>query len=172
MRRHYRFRRDPLVKSLCFAGFMLVAGTSSAASLPQQSYLPLEEALPAASAALKKCTSDGYHVSVSVVDRGGNLLAFVRHPLAGPHTVASSKGKAFTASSMGRPTAGLANMIADKPFLDGLRDMDQRLVILGGGLPVVIDDTHLGGIGVGGAPGGHLDEACAQAGLDAIGRNQ
>ena len=27
----------------------------------------------------------------------------------------------------------------------------------------------VGGIGVGGAPGGHLDAACAQAGLDSIG---
>jgi uncharacterized protein GlcG (DUF336 family) len=105
---------------------------------------------------------------VAVVDRGGNLLAFVRHPLAGPHTVNSSRGKAFTAASMGSSTAGLSKMIAEKPFLAGLRDMDDRLVILGGGLPVSIGETHVGGIGVGGAPGGHLDEACAQAGLDAI----
>lgn len=89
----------------------------------------------------------------------------VRIPLA------SSQGKAFTASSMGRPTTELASMIAEKPFLDGLKDMDPRLVILGSGLAVIIDDSHLGGIGVGGAPGGHLDKACTRAGLDAIGRN-
>jgi len=32
----------------------------------------------------------------------------------------------------------------------------------------VVDDEIVGGIGVGGGPGGELDEACAQAGLDKI----
>ena len=63
----------------------------------------------------------------------------------------------------------LATLIKDKPELSGLRDMDPRLVILGGGLPIKIGDALVGGIGVGGAPGGHLDEACAQAGLDEVG---
>jgi uncharacterized protein GlcG (DUF336 family) len=60
-------------------------------------------------------------------------------------------------------------MIGEKPFLEGLRDMDSRLVILGGGLPIVINGERVGGIGVGGAPGGPLDEACAKEGLAAIG---
>ena len=69
---------------------------------------------------------------------------------------------------MGRPTAKLAALIKDKPSLAGLRDMDPRLVILGGGLPIKIGGSLVGGIGVGGAPGGHLDEACAKAGIAAI----
>jgi uncharacterized protein GlcG (DUF336 family) len=81
----------------------------------------------------------------------------------------SSTGKAFKSASMGRPTAQLAKLIKDRPELAGLRDMDPRLVILGGGLPIKIGDELVGGIGVGGAPGGHLDEACAQAGLKKIG---
>lgn len=168
MNRYHRMKRHCSLQAFFSVGCFLAAAAIPAAPLPQQAYLPLQNALTAASVAMKKCTDDGYRVSVSVVDRGGNLLAFVRHPQAGPHTIGSSRGKAFTASSMGRPTAGLADMIAEKPFLAGLRDMDQRLVILGGGLPLAIDDTNLGGIGVGGAPGGHLDEACAQAGLDAM----
>lgn len=51
--------------------------------------------------------------------------------------------------------------------MEGLRQMDPQLLILGG-LPIVVNDGVVGGIGVGGAPGGHLDEACAQAGIDAI----
>ena len=166
----YGTKTNNLLNGLALGAFLIAATPTQAASLPQQAYLPMETALKAAAATMKKCTEDGYRVSVAVVDRGGNLLTFLRDPLAGPHTVNSSKGKAFTAASMGRPTAGLAKMIAEKPFLAGLRDMDQRLVILGGGLPVSIDETNVGGIGVGGAPGGHLDEACAQAGLDAIGK--
>ncbi len=47
--------------------------------------------------------------------------------------------------------------------------MNESILILGGGLPVRIDGEFLGGIGVGGAPGAKLDEACARAGLSAIG---
>ena len=72
-------------------------------------------------------------------------------------------------ASMGQPTAQLASTIKDKPELAGLRDMDSRLVILGGGLPIKVGGKLLGGIGVGGAPGGHLDEACARVGVSKIG---
>ena len=51
----------------------------------------------------------------------------------------------------------------------GLRDMDERLVIQAGGLPIKIGGALVGGIGVGGAPSGDADAACARAGLDAIG---
>jgi len=48
------------------------------------------------------------------------------------------------------------------------REMDGRMLILAGGLPIKIGDALVGGIGVGGAPGGHLDQACAQVGIDTI----
>ena len=44
-----------------------------------------------------------------------------------------------------------------------------RILILGGGLPIEIQGEIVGAIGVGGAPGAHLDEACALAGVQAIG---
>jgi len=133
---------------------------------PQQ--FTLEVATKAAVSALRQCRRDGYAVSVAVVDRGGNLLIQVRNPDAGPHTLGSSQGKAFTSASMGQPTTRLANAIAENPALNGLRDMDSRLVILAGGLPIVFNGELVGGIGVGGAPGGHLDEACALHGLQQI----
>ena len=50
-----------------------------------------------------------------------------------------------------------------------LRDINGEVLMLGGGLPIEIGGDVVGGIGVGGAPGTHLDDACAQGGLDAIG---
>ena len=47
--------------------------------------------------------------------------------------------------------------------------MDSRLVIQAGGLPIKIGGALVGGIGVGGAPSGAIDETCARAGLDVIG---
>ena len=70
---------------------------------------------------------------------------------------------------MGRDTTGLANFIGGNPENGGLRDMDSRLVIQAGGLPVKIGGALVAGIGVGGAPSGAIDEKCARAGLDAIG---
>jgi uncharacterized protein GlcG (DUF336 family) len=137
--------------------------------LPKESVLPLNLAGKAVQAALDGCRQDGYRVSVSVVDRAGVLRAMARSDGAGPHTVDSSRKKAYTAASLRRGTTELAELINKVPTLQALRDMNDDILMLGGGLPIEIGGDVIGGIGVGGAPGGHLDDACAQAGLDAIG---
>lgn len=145
------------------------AASATAEDLPKESVLPLQQASRAVQAAIDACQKDGYRVSASVVDRAGIVRAMGRADGAGPHTVDSSRKKAYTASSLRRPTTELAEMIAKVPALQALRDMNQDILMLGGGLPVEIAGDVVGGIGVGGAPGAHLDDACAQAGLDAIG---
>ncbi len=149
-------------------GGLSVAGVS-AAELPREAVLPLSLATKAASAAVEQCTKDGHRVSVAVVDRAGVVRALLREDGAGPHTVDSSRKKAYTSASLRRPTAELGEMIAKMPAVQGLRDMNENILLLGGGLPIEFDGEVLGGIGVGGAPGGHLDAACAQAGLESIG---
>ncbi len=140
-----------------------------AEDLPKESVLPLSMAGKAIQAALDFCRKDGYRVSVSVVDRGGVIRAMARADGAGPHTVDSSRKKAYTAASLRRPTTELAELIGKATALQALRDMNDEILMLGGGLPIEIGGEVVGGIGVGGAPGAHLDDACAQAGLDAIG---
>jgi uncharacterized protein GlcG (DUF336 family) len=152
------------------AGLIFSAGIIQAAEeLPKESVLPSSVAVKAIQAAVDFCKKDGYRVTASVVDRAGVLRAMVRFDGAGPHTVESSRKKAFTAASLKRPTSELAELMAKTPTLQALRDMDRNILILGGGLPIEINGETVGGIGVGGAPGAHLDDACAQAGLDAIG---
>lgn len=138
------------------------------AKLGTQSVLPLAAALEGAQSALKACEAMGHRVSVTVVDQSGNEKVLLKSDGAGPHTIASSKGKAFTAASLRRATGELATFIADKPELAELRDMDPRILILAGGLPITTTSDILGGIGVGGAPSGTIDAQCAQAGLDKI----
>ena len=147
----------------------LPLSSAGAQSLPTVSYLPLSMAQKAADAALTQCAADGYKVAVAIVDRGGNLKLMIKADGTGPHIIGGSIGKAFTSASIGRPTTFFAKMIVKDATLAGLRDTDPRMVILGGGLPIVIGDTHVGGIGVAGAPGTQLDENCAKAGLSAIG---
>jgi uncharacterized protein GlcG (DUF336 family) len=152
---------------VCVLGIFPAGG--SAADLLREAVLPLSMATKAVSAAVKQCTKDGYQVSAAVVDRAGVVRALLREDGAGPHTVASSRKKAYTAASLKRPTAELAELIAKMPAVQGLRDMNDHILMLGGGLPIIMAGEIVGGIGVGGAPGGHLDVACAQAGLESIG---
>ena len=155
---------------IAMACVMLMPHTVPAAEeLPKEAVLPIGLAGKAIQASLDACNKDGYRVSVSVVDRAGVLRAMARADGAGPHTVDSSRKKAYTAASFRRPTTELAELISKVPTLQALREINDQVLILGGGLPIEIGGEIVGGIGVGGAPGAHLDDACAQAGLDAIG---
>jgi uncharacterized protein GlcG (DUF336 family) len=160
------------VTGCALAVMMVIYGWAFAASgeeLPKESVLPFHLANKAIHAAIEACRKDGYRVSVSIVDRGGILRAMGRADGAGPHTVDSSSKKAYTAASLRRPTTELAELIGKAPTLQALRDVSDRVLMLGGGLPIEIGGDVVGGIGVGGAPGAHLDDACAQAGLEAMG---
>ena len=159
--------------SVIAGAWLMIAGwsavTKAAEDLPKESVLSAVLAGKAVQAALEVCKKDGYRVSASVVDRAGVLRAMLRADGAGPHTVDSSRKKAYTAASLRRSTTELAEMIAKQPSLQALRDMNDSILMVGGGLPIEIAGEVVGAIGVGGAPGTHLDDACAEAGLDAIG---
>ena len=40
--------------------------------------------------------------------------------------------------------------------------------MIGGGIPVLVSGSIVGGIGISGAPSGTADHACAQAGIAAV----
>jgi uncharacterized protein GlcG (DUF336 family) len=141
----------------------------AADELPKESVLPVSLALRALQAAIDHCKKDGYQVGISVVDRAGVIRAVARSDGAAPHTIDSSRKKAYTAAGFRRSTTDVVALIAKTPQLQGMQYMNDEVLALGGGLPIEFAGEVVGGIGVAGAPGGHLDDACAQAGLDAIG---
>lgn len=160
-----------MIRKLILATLIMtpVLATANTSQLPSAPYLPLELATRAAQTALHTCAAQGHAVSVAVVTRDGATKVLLKADNSGPHTTDSAQGKAFTSAAMGRDTAGLAEFIAAKPANAGLRDMDARMVIQAGGLPVKMGGALLAGIGVGGAPSGDIDAACAAAGLKEIG---
>ncbi|MEP1331060.1 MAG: heme-binding protein [Lentilitoribacter sp.] len=149
--------------------FALTSTVAVAQNLPTNPYLPLNMATTAAQKALEACAAKGHNVTVAIVARSGETKVLLSADNAGPHSIGSSTGKAFTSASMGRDTASLAGFIGAKPENGGLRDMDSRLVIQAGGLPIKFAGKLVGGIGVGGAPSGAIDAECGRTGLDAIG---
>jgi len=126
--------------------------------------LSTELAREAAEAAFEACSRQGHRVTVSVVGRDGALLALIRDERAGPASVDSATGKAYASVSFRAPSGNLGQGALTNP---GILQMP-RFVVLRGGLPVSSGGEVVGAIGVGGAPGGDLDEACARVGLDKI----
>lgn len=141
---------------------------AQAADAPRGVPLDVERAQAAARAAIDQCRADGYSVSAAVVHRSGLVKALLRDDGAGPHTLDSSRRKAYTAASLGESTGKLAKLVASQPELRALGQMNESILLLGGGFPIRMGEQVVGGIGVGGAPGVALDEACAQAGLKAL----
>ncbi|KDM93327.1 GlcG/HbpS family heme-binding protein [Photobacterium galatheae] len=152
---------------VCLA-LSVFAASASAATTVTETQLSSNTAFELAQSAVAQCAKDNYAVTATVVDRSGRVLAQLRQNQAGPHTLESSRKKAFTAVSMKQPTANLMKLVNDKPLLAPLKDMDDNLLLLAGGLPVSVNNQVVGAIGVGGAPGGHLDAACAEAAIKAV----
>jgi uncharacterized protein GlcG (DUF336 family) len=95
------------------------------------------------------------------------LLALVRADNAGAHTANASTAKAFTSASSRTPTSAMAENVAKNAGAAGLVDIPGFLV-LAGGVPVKAGSATVGAIGVAGAPGGHLDEACANKAVEKL----
>ncbi|SMC22682.1 Uncharacterized conserved protein GlcG, DUF336 family [Andreprevotia lacus DSM 23236] len=142
-----------------------IAGLAQGAPLLEKN-ISLADAQKLAADAVAQCQAKGWNVSVSIVDRAGNLKAFARADNAGPHTIAASHAKAYTSASAKAPTQAMMENAQKNPGAANLTDIPGFL-LLGGGLPLKIGNEVIGAIGIGGAPAGQLDEQCALATLEA-----
>ncbi|HHJ35699.1 MAG TPA: heme-binding protein [Gammaproteobacteria bacterium] len=133
----------------------------------EQNVIDWRAAQAAVTAAVDKAEQSDIKINVAVVDSGGNLAAFLRMPGAFLHSIDIAIDKAYTSASFGFPTSQWQEIFADEEMLKlGMPNRD-RLVVFGGGLPLTIENMHLGGIGVSGGSADQ-DADCAQAGIDAV----
>lgn len=129
--------------------------------------ITLELAQAIVAGAVAHATADGGAFTVAVVDESGVLKAFSRMDGAGLITVQIAQDKAYTAAGFGLPSDGWFDFIKDdEPLRLGAPTGIDRLVVFGGGYPIMVDGALVGGVGV---SGGHYtqDMAVAQAGLAA-----
>lgn len=122
----------------------------------------------AVAAAVGHARTLGIAINVAVTDGSGTLMAFLRMNGAFLHSIDIAIDKAYTAASFGFPTSKWDGVIGDDELLRIGLNQRQRLVLFGGGLPLVENGRRIGGIGVSGGSA-EQDEACAAAGLAALG---
>ena len=153
-----------MLKPVMLLGLALLS--QSAAALPRPIDLTLDAANSLAAAAIAACRAQGRAIVVSVVDRGGNLVAVQRSDGVGPHNTEASRKKAFTALSTRSSTLDLARNAALDPDTRNLATLSE-LLLLGGGVPLRAQDQVVGAIGVAGGGGPANDHGCALAAIAA-----
>ena len=140
-----------------------------AGKLLSQRNLGIDLALEVATAALAEARSRGYPSTVAVTDRGGHLLVLLRNDGGGPHLVDSATRKAYTAASSNARTSDMERAVDKRT---GVPDHNliflDKVLMVGGGVPIRAGDELVGAIGVAGSPGAIHDEEVAEAGIAAI----
>jgi uncharacterized protein GlcG (DUF336 family) len=148
------------------AGLLLTtAAPAYAEGLVKVRLLSLDMARTIAEAALEACRKDGYQVSVVVTDRSGEPLVIMRDVYSNRYFTQLALGKTNAVVMANTTSAQLRrnrpDMVNELNLLDGV-------MVLAGGVPVQAAGSLVGAVGVSGAPGGDLDEACARAGTEAV----
>jgi glc operon protein GlcG len=120
----------------------------------------------------EKARQQGWKMNIAVVDDGANLVLFEHMDGAFLGSVGLAQRKAMTSANFPIPTRQFATLAFGKartPGVEpGIADVPD-IVAIAGGLPIMtVDNVHIGGIGVSGGISDDQDEACAQAGLDAV----
>lgn len=146
---------------------LIAATTAHAQAVRTEKNISLDLANQIAGASVAACSAAGYAVTATVVDRAGGIRAVQRADNAGPHTLGASLQKAFTSASAKNNTQAMMEGAQKNPGAANLVHIPGFL-LLGGGVPVKVGNEVIGAVGVGGAPGGHLDEQCAVAALDKV----
>jgi len=117
-------------------------------------------ALTIAMTASEEC---GAIASVAVIDSAGRIKVLLQGDGGSPHNLELARRKAYTARTFRRPSAEWAKRT--ETVNQGQR-MLTDVIPLGGGIPIMVGNETIGGVGLSGAPNGsEQEEACARAGI-------
>ena len=133
---------------------------------PYGAPLALDAAKKIAVPALAEAARNNWAMAVAVVDGAGDLVYFEKMDATQAGSVAVAIDKARSAARFKRPTKAFQDVLAAGG--DGLRVLAlQGAIPVEGGIPIVIDGTIVGAIGVSGGTSPQ-DGQCAKAGIDAL----
>ncbi|MDO5656778.1 MAG: heme-binding protein [Paracoccus sp. (in: a-proteobacteria)] len=117
-------------------------------------------------AARKRAEEIGVPMCIAITDESGQLIAFERMDGGKVTSTTIAIDKSFTASAAKKATHEYgASSQPGAPAYGIASAIGGRLMVVGGGLPVIVDGHVVGGIGVSsGTPA--QDQDVAQAGID------
>ena len=133
----------------------------------QQKSISFEGAARVLAEATAEADRLGVAVCVAVADRAGHLVAFGRMDGAPLLSAQIAQDKAYTVSAFGLSTHEWWDLVRDEPaLLHGMVKTD-RLIIFGGGVPLIRGGETVGAVGVSGGSS-EQDRQIATAGAAAL----
>lgn len=118
--------------------------------------LSLDDARTILAAAEAKAEAIGVDYNLAIVDAGGQLLAFIRMDEAWLGSIDIAIHKAFTARAFDMPTEQLSTMAQPGKPLFGIDATNRgKVVIFGGGAPLLQNGKVIGAVG---ASGGTVEQ--------------
>ncbi|MEW9676423.1 heme-binding protein [Lentibacillus sp. L22] len=114
----------------------------------------------------KEAQKIGVNMVITILDEGGNLIAVHRMDDAWLASIDISQNKAWTSVALKMPTSNLAEATVPNAELYGINTTNNgRIVVFGGGYPLVQDGKVVGAVGVSGSSVEH-DCQVAQAAVN------
>lgn len=158
-------RRTKISFRATLAAGLMMAGSVNAADTITVKRMSMELAADVAKAAVEECRKRGYQVSAVVVDRNGIPQVMMRDVLSNRFTIQIAEDKA---------NAVILSGVSSSEFRKNRADIRQEMnhvdgiIMLEGGMPIRAGGSLLGAVGVSGAPGGDIDEACARRAVESV----
>ena len=113
----------------------------TAGAIVREPVLTGEQAQAMVEVVMHEARESGHAVTVTVVDRSGQILAVLRDHHAGVHTLNASYKKAYTAASQKRETVAIARGIRDGSIPSDIRYLDPKMwwwAVSGSAVPTAV----------------------------------
>ena len=162
-----------ILRFCALLGSVCYVSATSAQGLIAEHRLAAGLANEAVAEAVAACAKNSYAVTAIVVDIDGVRQAVLRGDGAPVHTLDSAYAKAYTAASLAPvrkedSTKAIFERLSKNPSTTASLGNLPNVTFIPGGVTIMAAGKPIGGIGVGGAPGGNFDDDCARAALDKI----
>ncbi len=125
--------------------------------------LTLDDCRKINAAAEAEAKKNNWNVCIAILDDGGHLLHLARRDGATPANARIAVEKGRTAAESRRAGGGGEERLKARPEMLGM----PGITPIQGGLPIVVEGTCVGGIGISGVQS-HEDEQIAAAGIKAL----
>ena len=125
--------------------------------------LTLDDCRNISAAAEAEATKYSWNVCIAILDDGGHLLHLIRMDGATPANARIAVEKGHTAAESRRSSGAWQERFKPRPEMLRM----PGITPIQGGLPIVVEGTCVGGIGISGVQS-HEDEQIAAAGIKAL----